>query len=586
MRGVLRLPIFCLILCSVPSNVLTAAVWTNVGSLTTGRQHHTATILADGKVLVVGGDDGGTTSLASCELFDPVLNTWSVTGSLNTSRTIHAAVALDGTHVLVSGGGTFVNNETDQPGAPAGATVASTDPGAQNMSGLPLLAGTIHMTISATAGGPFTVYDDGQGGWLDARPGTFNAKPVPGSVNYLTGAWTITPLAPFTPVNANAIVSSWYETMAKSAEVWDEGTGQWSAVGDMLASRGGHSLHLITGGKVVAVGGDFMGASSEVFDPMAKTWGSQVNMIGRRLGHGAVLIPAGVNGRWPNPSIVALGGGDATQQSNFDSVEVFDTVNQTWTPAPSMIDTRAWFTASYLSGYIYATGGSDPYAMRMVEALTPSTGVWVQAGTVHNLIAHPNPTPTLAIGGGGVITAGRHYFAVTYVTANGESIAGFQTNSLSLRFDGAHAAVVSGLPTGPPGTTGRNIYMTKSNQILNPAFFLAFSVGDNTSVTATVNVTDANLVTPAPSPAGLNKTHAGYALVQSDTPPGLLLVGGLNNGGVTESYDFNSDTWTVGDPLNTPRWWHTATTLQDGRTLVAGGFNNQGGVTKSCETHP
>jgi hypothetical protein len=53
------------------------------GSMNTGRWSHTATLLADGKVLVVGGTTlyGGV--LASAELYDPATGTWTVTGSLN-----------------------------------------------------------------------------------------------------------------------------------------------------------------------------------------------------------------------------------------------------------------------------------------------------------------------------------------------------------------------------------------------------------------------------------------------------------------------------------------------------------------------
>ena len=46
-------------------------VWSATGSLATGREFHTATLLANGKVLVVGGDADISGFLSSCELYDP-----------------------------------------------------------------------------------------------------------------------------------------------------------------------------------------------------------------------------------------------------------------------------------------------------------------------------------------------------------------------------------------------------------------------------------------------------------------------------------------------------------------------------------
>src|SRR5438874_1778850 len=79
--------------------------WEYTGMLNTGRFSHTATLLADGKVLVTGGF--GTSSgdqLASAELYDPATGTWTFTGTLNTARAIHTATLLPDGRVLVAGG--------------------------------------------------------------------------------------------------------------------------------------------------------------------------------------------------------------------------------------------------------------------------------------------------------------------------------------------------------------------------------------------------------------------------------------------------------------------------------------------------
>src|SRR5215211_7069831 len=51
------------------------------------RSGHTATLLPDGRVLVVGGNS----AITSCEIYDPALNTWTAGGNLSTARIGHTA---------------------------------------------------------------------------------------------------------------------------------------------------------------------------------------------------------------------------------------------------------------------------------------------------------------------------------------------------------------------------------------------------------------------------------------------------------------------------------------------------------------
>ena len=80
--------------------------------LTDARQHHTATLLSDGRVLVLGGRGSDALStLGSCELFDPKKNRWSKCAPLGVPRSHHAATLLQDGRVLVTGsrlGGAFI----------------------------------------------------------------------------------------------------------------------------------------------------------------------------------------------------------------------------------------------------------------------------------------------------------------------------------------------------------------------------------------------------------------------------------------------------------------------------------------------
>ena len=67
--------------------------------MTTARIEHTATLLASGEVLVVGGSSFG----ASAELYDPGTGTWALTDSNITARANHTATSLSSGEVLVAG---------------------------------------------------------------------------------------------------------------------------------------------------------------------------------------------------------------------------------------------------------------------------------------------------------------------------------------------------------------------------------------------------------------------------------------------------------------------------------------------------
>src|SRR5260370_41948976 len=59
---------------------------TTVGDMQVGRSLHSATLLANGEVLIVGGFDASSASIATAELFDPVAGTFTLTGSLAKAR--------------------------------------------------------------------------------------------------------------------------------------------------------------------------------------------------------------------------------------------------------------------------------------------------------------------------------------------------------------------------------------------------------------------------------------------------------------------------------------------------------------------
>src|SRR5204862_2660219 len=74
--------------------------------LNVGRYIHTATLLPNGKVLVVGGKDPASKTICTPELFDPLSGNWTTNnaGPLVVRRYSHTATLLPGGKVLVAGG--------------------------------------------------------------------------------------------------------------------------------------------------------------------------------------------------------------------------------------------------------------------------------------------------------------------------------------------------------------------------------------------------------------------------------------------------------------------------------------------------
>ena len=86
------------------------------GGMTTARESHTATLLKDGQVLITGGHKGrrpAITIYSSAEIYNPASGTFSSTGNLTVRRHKHDATLLADGRVLIVGG----SDERDGRGA-------------------------------------------------------------------------------------------------------------------------------------------------------------------------------------------------------------------------------------------------------------------------------------------------------------------------------------------------------------------------------------------------------------------------------------------------------------------------------------
>jgi len=78
--------------------------WRTTGEMGVVHYIHTATRLTSGKVLVAGGDNWPNGGLRDAELYDPKAATWTTIRPMNFGRYLHTATLLDDGKVLVAAG--------------------------------------------------------------------------------------------------------------------------------------------------------------------------------------------------------------------------------------------------------------------------------------------------------------------------------------------------------------------------------------------------------------------------------------------------------------------------------------------------
>ena len=88
----------------------------DLSSMSVGRWSHSATLLNDGRVLIVGGKERPYGSVPSTEIFDPTNNSWSSAGNtLKPRGEGHTAILLNNGQVLITGGTEDVSSELYDP---------------------------------------------------------------------------------------------------------------------------------------------------------------------------------------------------------------------------------------------------------------------------------------------------------------------------------------------------------------------------------------------------------------------------------------------------------------------------------------
>lgn len=305
----------------------------------------TATLLPNGKVLIVGGRwcngssncpiwDVFSTVRTSAELFDPVTETFSATGSMVAGRSGHTATLLNNGTVLVTGG--------MNPGGEFDRTAEIYNPATGSFTRVGDMSNT-HGRGEHTA----SLLGDGR--------------------VLIAGGWE----------GDNTFFGS-----TRTAEIYDPATQSFSPAGDMPGEAGLHTASVLLNGTVLVVGGDGNtcpgpGTGTATFNTASSTFSAGPNLASPRAQHTATTLNDG--------RVLIAGGVDPCDSSGspHDTAVVFDHATSTFSPEKFMREPRSGHSATLLAdGRVLIVGS-------MAELFDPTTGSFAITGD-----------PNVPIGGG------------------------------------------------------------------------------------------------------------------------------------------------------------------------------------------
>jgi len=327
------------------------------GTMSAGRSDHVMVQLPGSTlILVAGGTTDGTTALKTAELYDTVNNTWRTTGEMKTARRGHTATVLQNGKILVVGGNDGVNTL---------ATAETYDPTAgvwTNAIG-PLAFSHRYHTATLLSNGKVLIAGGTVGllGTADAKytevyspaVGTFSAGPLLSeerqghSATLLSNGDVL--FVGNSIVGGGALVRTL--TYDGTTFTWAHLASTPLTTGSLIQGRYNHSAVLLSTGKVLVTGGfGLYPNSAELYDPTARTWSSAGNMTAARSYHTSTALR--------NGDVLVIGGYDGT--TSLSSLDYYDAASNTWSSSAqkTLSMGRAMNTSLMLSNGKVLTLGS------------------------------------------------------------------------------------------------------------------------------------------------------------------------------------------------------------------------------------
>jgi hypothetical protein len=338
---------------SVATCFAQVSTFTPTGSMSTAREFHTATLLPNGKVLIAGGIDVNSNSIASAELYDPSTGTFSPTGIMGQARGFHTATLLLNGTVLIAGGTYYYDNGAS---APELSSAELYDPLGGTFSPTGSMQTTRGMhTATLLSNGKVLIANGAQEGYNDPPsaelydPATGNFTPTGSPILGRTQAQ-----AELLP-NGNVLIiggGNFVQGILDEAELFNPATGKFSATGSMATSRTGFVASLLPNGNVLVIGGETCCypplGSAEVYDATTGTFSPTVGNVN--------VVGCGVTATGLSGGNVLIAGG-----SNYPTGgELYDPATATFSATGSMSTARQNHTATLLlNGKVLIAGGGN-----------------------------------------------------------------------------------------------------------------------------------------------------------------------------------------------------------------------------------
>jgi hypothetical protein len=306
------------------------------------------------------------------------------------------------------------------------------------------------------------------------------------------------------------------------------------------AGANGFPAVLLPNGKVLVEGCDQQlgrgGVTAELYDPTSGKWSLTGSMHVPRCNHGAALLP---DGR------VLVAGGDSSSGVHA-TAEIYDPGSGRWSVVPHMSSTRFLFSIVALNdGRLFAPAGAayGTIPRDSSDIYDPVAGTWTST---------PSLNISRYIQSANVLPDGK-------VLVFGGRMQDNQWTQTSELYDPA-----------------ANLWTLSGSTILQPFLGVTLLTGD---VLATI---PSQLYSESAGTWAKTKTDMRIPRINGTLTllvDGRALAAGGCNGacsgssvGQSESYDPQTQTWTLDAPMNVPRTSQAAVRLQDGRVLVAGGL--------------
>ena len=355
--------------------------WVAAADMQEARAGHAATLLANGTVLVEGGEDASGETLASAEIYDPVDNTWHGAASLYVARHGHTATLLADGRVLVTGGQfgqapiVLPNGAVVIPGGGVSSSAEIYDPTRDTW------------TLAASMSVP--------------RVGHSATLLPNGKVLVAGGVVPVSSATRFEELSGRALV----------AELYDPSTDTWTPAAATQVPRNFSAAAALADGRVLVAGG-FADSSvsypidAEVYDAASDAW----RTTGTIYNEDIPLMFATAT-RLPDGRVIVAGGGDEIDWV-LDGVYAYDPSSNLWSPAGRLATVREFHTATLLpSGQILFVGGYDYVeATSKVETYDPVTMVSTAAEDL--LTPRAGHTATLLTSGAVLVTGGGNHTGV------------------------------------------------------------------------------------------------------------------------------------------------------------------------------